>query len=168
MSDNIYLTDQIYTENIYINPNELNNNIDKLILKKLKNNIEGKCNNYGYIIKNSISLISKSLGTFTDNCIKYTVKYKTSILSPSNDNIIECYIDSINKMGILAYIKLNDIIKDKNSENLLDSPFIIIIPENRIDDINNYNIKQKIKIKVIASRTKYKSDKIQIIGTIVV
>ena len=169
-SENVYLTDQIYTDTINIHSHELNrSNLNNIVLKKLKIKNEGKCNNFGYILNNSIKFISKSLGKLKDNKIVYSVKYKAHILSPSNDNIIECYIESINKMGILAYIKISDILEDsKDAENnMSDSPFIIIIPENSIDNINNYNVKQKIKIVVKASRTKYKSDKIQIIGNIV-
>ena len=34
-------------------------------------------------------------------------------------------------------------------------------------NINDINIKQKIKIKVLATRIKYRNEKIQIVGTII-
>ena len=83
------------------------------------------------------------------------------------DNIINCYIDNINKLGIIGYIKLSEIIDNYDEDNNInDSPFIIIIPEKDIEDITKYNIGDNIDIKVVAVRIKYQSDKIQIIGII--
>ena len=45
-------------EYIYITPKELNNKIDDIILIKLKKQVESKCIKYGYIIPNTIEIIS--------------------------------------------------------------------------------------------------------------
>ena len=70
-------------------------------------------------------------------------------------------------MGIIAYIKLRELIEDYNGENTLrDSPLLIIIPSETIENLERYNTGSKIMIKVLATRSKINSDKIQIIGII--
>jgi DNA-directed RNA polymerase subunit E'/Rpb7 len=169
-----YLSNQILSDSIHLSPNELNvDNITESIIKLLINKNENTCNEIGYVIKNTVKLISKQLGELINignkNQIIYNVKYSSTILKPTEGDIIECYIENINKMGLLCYIKLGDILNEYDGENnMTDSPLIIIIPLNLIkNNINDYNIKQKIKIKVNATRNKYKSDKIQLIGEIV-
>ena len=86
------------------------------------------------------------------------------------NDIIDCYINSINKMGILAYIKLNEIIPDYKGDNTFsNSPLIIIIPLQIIEDIDKESIglEKKIKVKINAIRLKYNANKIQIIGEII-
>ena len=71
-------------------------------------------------------------------------------------------------MGIIAYIKNEDIIKNYNGTNTLeDSLLIIIIPIDDIPNIDKFKINEKIKIEVIASRIKFNANKIQIIGKII-
>ena len=161
-------------ENIKLNLKEIDTkNLNLKIYKTICEKVENKCYSEGFILKNSIDLINKSLGKFinvdTNNYLSYHVKFKAKIFKPGIDDIIECYIDNINKLGIIAYIKLSDVsnkISEIDQENLSSSPFIIIIPEKEIDNISNYNINDNINIIVSATRIKYKSDKIQIIGKI--
>ena len=76
--------------------------------------------------------------------------------------------NDINKMGIIAYIKMRDIIDDYEGANTLqDSPVLIIIPNETIEDVEDIDIGKKIKIKVNATRIKFNADKIQIVGTII-
>ena len=169
-----YLSKELFNTTIYLKLNELSEkNINDIIYHKLKNLNEGICNNNGFVLPNSINIINKSIGKIvnvnTDSLIEYTIKYEANILSPKENDIINCYIDNINKLGIIAYIKLSDLINkidETDIENLSLSPFIIIIPEKEIDNISNYNINDNINIIVSATRIKYKSDKIQIIGKI--
>ena len=84
------------------------------------------------------------------------------------DEIIDCYIDNINKMGIIAYIKFKDIISgNKDNNTLQESPLIIIIPYQTVENIDEMNIGKKIKVKINAIRIKFNADKIQIVGEIV-
>lgn len=168
-----YLSNQILSDSIHLNPNQLNSdNLTELIIKILIKKNENTCNEIGYVIKNTVKLISKQLGELINignqNQIIYNVKYSSNILKPTEGDVIECYIESINKMGVLAYIKLGDILSNYEGENnMSDSPLIIIVPLNLIENINDLNVKQKINIVVNATRNKYKSDKIQVIGQMV-
>ena len=108
--------------------------------------------------------------------IQYIINYSAIIISPKENDIINCYIDNINKLGIIAYIKLSELVNtidnisinlDNSLDSLINSPLIIIIPETDIDDIDKYNKNDNINIKVNAVRIKYNSDKIQLIGSMI-
>ena len=105
-----YINLQKLSKKINIKPNELNQNINETIHFKLKELNEGYCIDEGYIIKNSIDIINKSMGNIINlnnkSFIQYLVNYSALILSPKEDDIINCYVDNINKLGIIAYIKL--------------------------------------------------------------
>ena len=100
----------------------------------------------------------------TDNKsgIVYNIEYKAKVISPSEGDLIESVINNVNKMGAIGYIKLNE------GQSMDESPLIIMIPSEYFADtsynIEDININQKITIKVIGSRVKYNSDKIQVIG----
>jgi len=174
-----YINTQKLTTKINIKPNELNQNINEIIFLKLKELTEGVCINEGYVITDSIDIINKYIGKIINlnnkSYIEYCINYSAIILSPNKDDIINCYIDNINKLGIVAYIKLSELIKSTdiniNIDNEIDtfsnSPLIIIIPETNIDDITKYNKNDNINIKVVAIRIKYNSDKIQLIGSMI-
>ena len=168
-----YINEQIFTDTIYLNPKDINTpNITELIIIKLKKKIGNKSYNNGYIINDSIDFISKTLGKIVtlsnENKILYNIKYKVKMIQPTVNDEIECYVDNINKMGIIAYIKMRDVVDDyKGANTLQDSPLLIIIPNETIENISDINIKQKIKIKINATRIKFNADKIQIVGTII-
>ena len=172
MSEIKYYNKQIFTENIQLDFKNLNTtNINLKIYNILKKKIENKCYKNGFIIKDRIQLINKNLGKFQNleskNCIQYKIKFKVDILQPTIDDIIECYIDDINKLGIIAYIKYKDIIENQENNGINESPLFIIIPNENIDDVNKYNNHQKIKIIVRAIRIQFNANKIQIIGDII-
>ena len=175
-----YINLQKLSKKINIEPNELNKNINETIYLKLIELNEGFCIDEGYIIKNSIKIINKSMGHIINlnnkSVIQYIINYSAIIISPKENDIINCYIDNINKLGIIAYIKLCELVNtidnisinlDNSLDSLINSPLIIIIPETDIDDIDKYNKNDNINIKVNAVRIKYNSDKIQLIGSMI-
>tara|TARA_B100001094_G_scaffold327359_1_gene385424 strand:+ start:1783 stop:2307 length:525 start_codon:yes stop_codon:yes gene_type:complete len=170
-----FISNQKLSTKINLKPNELNQNINEIIFYKLKTQNEGFCIKEGYIIKNSIDIINKSIGHIVNlnnkSYIQYNINYKAIILSPKENDIINCYIDNINKLGIVAYIKLSELLNsiyiDKSNDTFNNSPIVIIIPESNIDDITKYNNNDNINVKINATRIKYNSDKIQLIATLI-
>lgn len=172
-----YISVQKLSEKINIKPNELNKNINETIFYKLKTQNEGLCINEGYIIKNSIEIINKSMGHILNlnnkSYIQYDINYKALLLSPKENDIINCYIDNINKLGIVAYVKMTELLSsininiDETNDTFNNSPVVIIIPEINIDDITKYNNNDNINVKINALRIKYNSDKIQLIATLI-
>ena len=164
------ITNQVFSNNISLYPHELNKDIDNIVLLKLKKLFEGYCKDNCFVLNNSINMINKSLGKIetheNKNIIKYDVKYSCDIISPSKGQEIDIIVNSVNKMGIIGYIKIDEKYSksDKPFEN---SPLIIIIPEDLIDNINDINIGQKVKASILDYRIKFRNEQIQIICKIV-
>ena len=155
------------TTSINIKPSSLRGDINKIILNILKKKFEGICNKDGYVIKDSIELLERSIGEIltinNESIINYKITYKSDIIFPSEGDEHECYVDTVNKFGVIAYLKLSD------DDTLKESPFIIIIPKEYISetDYDKINIKDKLSVKIKSFRIKYNSSHIQVISTLV-
>ena len=129
-----------------------------------------KCYKNGYIIENSLKPLNKNLGKVmnldSENVLEYKIRFSVKTIKPTIEDIIECYISEKNKLGILAYIKYKDIIENGKNNGISESPLLIIIPMETIDDIDKYDDNMKIKVVVKATRVKFDANKIQVIGNI--
>lgn len=161
-----FSVEQLLETNLEIDPNEINHNLENTIRTKLKDKLEGKCFEDGYIIKDSVKMIGKSMGKIVINdnksSVRYTIKYKANVISPSEGDVMDTYISNINKMGVVSYIK----IKETDTSN--ESPIVVMIPRDyfnqSIYNIDDLHIGQKLTISVVGCRVKYRSDKVQVIA----
>jgi DNA-directed RNA polymerase subunit E'/Rpb7 len=161
MSSDLFIPIKFKT-NVILKPNELDNDIDKIILKKLKASYENICSKYGYIKNNSIKIKSRSIGIginqhFNGN-FKYTVICMAEICNPIQGSIIKCRVKAKNSLGLLAEgfyekIPILEIIIPKISAGIQS-------------DINldTINIGQEIKIEVCGKKYQLYDKHISIIG----
>ena len=95
-------------EYIYLKPSDLNNKIDDIILQKLKRKVEGKCIKVGYVVPNSIKILTRSLGivnnTNFDGITMYKVKYSVDICNPAIGQIVHCSVFNIDKSQVICYV----------------------------------------------------------------
>jgi DNA-directed RNA polymerase subunit E'/Rpb7 len=89
------------------------NSFDEILLNKLRTKMEGKCSQHGYIIPNSLKLLSRSLGyaekgRFTADFM-YQVKAQGRVYNPPDGVVVEGEVIRKNKMGL--YVILNDAIR---------------------------------------------------------
>ena len=160
-----YITEQILQNKLILSSNDINNDINNMIKLKLKEQVEGKCNSNGYVVNDSVKVIKRNLGEVKTNNgkseIKYLITYKAKIISLTPGDEVEVYVNNINKMGVLSYIKLNM----KDTEPFEDSPVIIMIPKEYFTDssrnFNDITVGQTLNVVILGSRDKYLSDKIQ-------
>jgi len=107
-----YINEQLLETVLVLDPTDLKDDIHNIIKYKLKENIEGKCHEDGYIIKESVRIVKRNVGNIVTNNgkseIKYLITYQAKIISPSENDEITIYINNINKMGIIGYIKLDE------------------------------------------------------------
>ena len=115
--------------------------------------------------KDSIEIVNRSIGMMKiiDNVsyITYHITYKALVISPSIGDKISCIVSSNNKMGLIGYVKDNEI------DTIEDSPFVIIIPReyfSDVSDIDDININDKINVVIDNYRTKYLGKQIQIVA----
>ena len=171
---NTYENEQLLTTSVHIPIQKITKtkNIDGLITYHLKNLFEGVCGKEGYVVKNSIFVVQRSIGKIvtidSKSKIQYDVTYKLKTIHPSKDDEYECIIDSISKMGIIGYLDYNT--EEEEEINIKNSPLLIIIPLEYIKkdkQIDDYHINDKIVVSVLDSRIKYKSNQIQVVAEIV-
>lgn len=139
----------------YIGQNLTNN-----LMKFIKNSVEGKCNQNGYIKPDSVKLIKYSSGLIKADNIIFDVVYECSVCNPVEGMVIEnAFVKDITKAGIRA--ELNDYDK---------TPLIIFITRDHHYN-NTYfsSIKEKdlIKIRIIGQRYELNDEFISVIGELV-
>ena len=161
MSSDLFIPIKFKT-NVIIQPNELDLDLEKTILKKIKENYENICSKYGYIKNNSIKIIKRSIGLvknqhFNGNT-NFCVLCLAEICNPIQGSIIKCKVKNINKMGVLA-------------EGYYDNiPILeIIIPLNSAGIKSEINLEtlvkgQEIKIEVCGKKYQLFDKHISIIG----
>ena len=157
----IYFLNTI-NEKIGIKPFEISKNTDilKLIEEKLKKKLEGKCIKQGYVKKNSLKIISRSIGAiceghFTGDIV-YKVKVCVEICNPPEGELISCEIKNINKMGILAVL---------NKEE--DSPLMILLPRHQHQEnelFKELSIGDSIIVEIIGKKFELNDTKIHLVA----
>lgn len=140
-------------ERIAILPSEFNSirsedGVRDILLTKLREKHEGKCNANGYVKPNSIELIARSMGQaengrFTGN-LMYDCKIKCQVLFPVAGTILEGMVLKIVKMG--AYVVNEEAIR-------------ILLPRDiHLDDPNFDNIQQGATVKVRIERSRFQAN----------
>ena len=151
--------EQTYTT--AINSNQLSNDINTVLKEKIQSEIEGKCVNNGYIKRDSVRLLKRSMGKlmmsqFNGNII-YNITYSAQVCNPQEGDIIKCKVKSINKMGIMAYIDDED------------SPMSLLLAKQHHQENENFTKLQEeeeISVKIIAKRFEFGDNKISVIGAL--
>ena len=95
-----------FVSNINLRPFEINEKIEDVFLKKIKDKYEGLCTKHGYIKKNSIKIIKRSIGNILQEHFNSTINYNfqctAEIFNPTKGSIIKAIVQNKNEMGILA------------------------------------------------------------------
>jgi len=161
MSSELFIPIKFRTT-ITIKPNELDNNFEKTILNKLKQNYENICSKYGYIKNNSIKIIKRSIGTIKNQHFNGNISFDlvciAEICNPIQGSIIKCKVKAKNSLGLLAEgyydkIPILEIIIPKISAGI----------QSEIN-LDNISIGQEIKIEVCGKKYQLFDKHISIIG----
>lgn len=102
----------VFEEKVAITPKDLSNEIqsfDDLILRKLRMQLEGKCSRDGYVLRNSLELVSRSApiaekGRFTGDFLCY-LKAQGKVYNPPDGTTIEGDVIRKNKMGLYMIVE---------------------------------------------------------------
>ena len=152
--NNIY-SQAILSKKVVISIKNINTNLKNNLLELLKINYGDKCIENGFVIKNSISIITYSSGYIDGKNVIFEVVFECTICLPSEGTIITCICNNVTKAGVKA--SLND---DYN-------PLIIFIARD-----HNYlstkfaEIKEndEIKVRIIGHRFELNDKKISVIA----
>ena len=145
----------IFKKCIILNSNNLNKNVDEQLYQKLKDLCENKCNNEGFIKKDSIEILKRYNAFIKPNIdlsnVCFTILFKCNVCNPKPNLTFECKVIEIIKPGIICEL----------------FPLSIILPEQLHFNKNLYNsikINDMIKIKILNSKFHINELEIQCVG----
>jgi hypothetical protein len=106
----------VFEEKVAISPMDLRPEIrsmDDILLKKARAQIEGKCSKHGYVVPNSLEILSRSLGVcekgrFTSDFL-YRMKLQGKVYNPPDGFELEVDVIRKNKAGL--YVIVEDAIR---------------------------------------------------------
>lgn len=159
-----YISSQLLTTSINVEIKNIHGDINQILYKLLKKKYEGVCNKDGYVQRDSLQIVNRSIGEVktinNTSYIIYNITYKANIFSPVKNTLLDIHVNSITKMGIVGYLK------DKEEDTIETSPFIVIVPREYFNeaDIDKISINDKVSVEIIDSRIKYMSKNIQIVA----
>lgn len=104
--------DAVFEEKVALSPKDMNMEVasfDDLLMKKMRKQIEGKCTKHGFLIPNSLKLLSRSYGymekgTFTADCMYY-IKAQGRVYNPPNGTVVEGVVIRKSKAGLYIVIE---------------------------------------------------------------
>ena len=157
--DNLFIRTTV-NKSISIEPKYINEQINDYLLKKLKTKLEGKCLKNGYIKKDSMKILKRSIGSvmtsqFNGNVL-YNVLMSVELCNPLEGAVIEVQVKNINKMGILCGVPDDD-----------DSPLhILLAKQHHIENetFNNLSVNDIVKCKILGKRYEFGDSQISIIA----
>jgi hypothetical protein len=147
---------------IILTPSEITNDFEFVILSKLKLNYENICSKYGYIKKDTIKIVKRSVGQLKKEHFNANMYFDViciaEICNPAQGSIIKCKVKAKNSLGVLA-------------EGYYDNiPILqIIIPKISAGiqseiNIDTIAINDEIKIEVCGKKYQLFDKHISIIG----
>jgi DNA-directed RNA polymerase subunit E'/Rpb7 len=149
------LLSELNSDNITASTSDL---INAALLKKVINKVGGKCMDVGYIDKNSINILTRTIGKINTSHfngeVYYHVQIECLVCKPMPEQIIEAKFVGKNKIGILC----------------VAGPLQVIIPFSHHEDAsfyNDVNKNDKIAVKVINYKFQLNDDHIKVIGKFV-
>ena len=106
----------VFEEQLALTSIDLKRNIssiDAVLENKLKQRLEGRCSKHGFVLPDTIKILSRSMGSlergrFTGDLL-FHVQAEGSVLNPPDGHILEGDIIRKNKMGI--YVNYRDAIR---------------------------------------------------------
>jgi DNA-directed RNA polymerase subunit E'/Rpb7 len=97
----------VITTKITVQPSELNENLENVILERLRTKIEGRCIKDGYVMPNSIAILKRTLGECAKNGITigdivFNILSVMEICNPVvNEQFVVRVLD-VNKIGCMG------------------------------------------------------------------
>ena len=148
MYHTVYLDDRVAVSPAEINMIRSPENIKNILLDKLREKHEGKCNANGYVRPGSIELLARSMGVaengrFTGN-LMYDCKIKCDELYPTGGSVVDAIVLKVNKMGAYA---------------VFDEAMRILIPRDLHIGSKEFDaLKEGDGIKVRIERTRFQTN----------
>ena len=149
----------LFEEQVPLTPKDMRNeiqSIDALLEEKLRGRLEGRCSRHGFVLPNSVKVLSRSMGMiekgrFTGN-ILFHVQAEGSVLNPPDGLVLEGEVIRKNKMGL--YVNYQDAIR-------------VIVPRDLNignDEFESVEVGETVSVEVKKSRFQVNDEYILSVG----
>ena len=155
----------VFEEKVTLTPRDLANhkiNIEKAVLAKLAEKIEAKCSLHGWVVPNTVKVLSRSMGyvekgRFTGDIV-FHVQAQASVLNPASSSHLVCEVTGNNMMGMYVTYKTNKKVLDRKTKtvsNVVVDAIKVILPRDlHIGDesFSKIQIGDRVKVEIKKSR----------------
>jgi len=141
----------IFEEKVALSPGQLHGNIssfDDVLMRKLREQLEGKCSKHGFVVPGSLKLLSRSYGymergTFTAD-VMYYIKAEGTVYNPPNGTIVEGVVIRKSKAGLYVILKVAEV----------EAIHIMIVRDLHIGNVefDSVELGETIRIEIKKSR----------------
>lgn len=152
-------------DRVILPPSLMNKSFRNNILEILKNKYEGRCSQYGFIVKDSIKINKIGAGivqlNHLDGSTLFNIEFTSNVCDPIKGTIIRSVVKNMNRFGILCIVKTGEnivleiIVTKNNSE---------IKSEINIDEVK---IGDEVFVEILGTKYDLNDKKISAIGKIV-
>lgn len=132
--------------------------IDSYIINQVKTKIGDKCIDIGYVDKESVNIISRSIGKINTSHfngeIYYDIRVEANVCKPSEGQQLKCKVVGKNKIGLFA----------------LAGPLQIVIASVHYNDTSFFdkiNKDDEIIVKIVSYKYQLNDDNIKVIAEFV-
>lgn len=155
----------IFEEKVPITPRNLANqnlNIQSILLSKLAETLEAKCSHHGWVVPNTLKLLSRSMGyvekgRFTGDLV-FHVQAQAKVLNPPSGYHLVCEVIGNNMMGMYVSYKVQMKEKDKKTKEvttrMVDAIKIILPRDLHIgnEEFAKVQIGDRVNVEIKKSR----------------
>jgi DNA-directed RNA polymerase subunit E'/Rpb7 len=153
----IYMKNVI-AKKVFLDFNEIGSNVKEIIEQDLKNTIEGKCIDEGYIKPQSINILNYSAGTLNGKFVTFDVMFECLVCRPVEGMRFKVVVKNVTKAGVRAEV------------NGPKSPVVVFIARDhhyKSREFSKLKEGDDINVRVIGIRYELNDDYISIIAELV-
>jgi N-glycosidase YbiA len=155
----------IFEEKVALTPRDLANakiNIQAAVSSKLAEKIEGKCSLHGWVVPNTVKLLSRSMGytekgRFTGDIV-FHVQAQAKVLNPASGSHVVCQVTGNNMMGMYVTYRVPKTEKDRKTKQTIttevDAIKVILPRDLHIGDetFSKIEIGETVQVEIKKSR----------------
>lgn len=147
----------VFTRKIYLSFQEIGSNITQIIEEKLKQDLEGKCVEEGFIKAGSIRVIQYTSGNISGNNIVFTVVFECLLCFPVEGMKFKVVVKEVTLAGVRA--------ETKEKQSPVD---VFVARDHNFDNKRFNSIREGdiITIRVIGQRYEINDEKISVIADV--
>jgi len=155
----------IFEEKVALTPRDFANvkiNIQAAVTGKLAEKIEGKCSLHGWVVPNTLKVLSRSMGymekgRFTGDVV-FHVQAQAKVLNPASGSHVVCEVTGNNMMGMYVTYRVPKTEKDRKTKQSIttdvDAIKVILPRDLHIGDetFSKVEIGEKVQVEIKKSR----------------